>query len=304
MLSICIPVYNFNVTELVNSLHVEAESLSVEYEILLSDNASDERFRRENILLSALPNVHYFQSEINLERAGNRNFLFKTAKYPYILFMDCDSRISKNNYIKDFLPCCVPGIICLGGRVYDAKKPQDKKHIFHWKVGRSRESKSAEVRSRNPNNSFMSCNFLIDKNLFNIVQFDERLQGYCNEDTLFGVELKKKGITITHIDNPLYHIGLEKAEVFLSKIEEGLRNYHKINFLYNNDPVFIEACKILRVEQRIKKWRMAKFIKYLFLASRKMMYRNLVGKHPSLFVYDLYKLGYLCYCADLNNFIK
>jgi len=300
MLSICIPIYNFDVTELVKSLHDEAETLPLAYEILLSDNASDEIFRKENRLLSALPHVFYFQSEINLERVGNRNFLFKTAKYPYILFMDCDSKVSKTDYIKDFLPHCKPGSICSGGRIYYPEKPQDPKHIFHWKVGRSRESKPAKVRSKNPNNSFMTCNFLIHKNIFNIVQFDERLQGYCNEDTLFGIELKKKGITISHIDNPLYHLGLEKAEVFLAKVEDGLRNYHKINFLYDNDPVFIEACKILRVEQRIKKWHLAKFVKYLFLVSRKIMYRNLVGKHPSLFVYDLYKLGYLCYCADFE----
>jgi len=300
MLSICIPIYNYDVTELVQSLHNEAETLPVEYEILLSDNASEETFRKINGSLSVLPNVFYFQSEINLERAGNRNFLFKTANYPYILFMDCDSKVSKTDYIKDFLPYCVPGSICSGGRIYYPEKPEDKKHIFHWKVGRSRESNPAEVRSRKPNNSFMTCNFLIDKNIFNIVRFDERLTGYCNEDTLFGIELKKKGITISHIDNPLYHLGLEKADVYLSKIEEGLRNYHKINFLYNNDPEFIESCKILRVEKRIKKWHLAKFIKYLFLVSRNMLYKNLVGENPSLFVYDLYKLGYLCYCADFE----
>ncbi|MDR0795626.1 MAG: glycosyltransferase [Tannerella sp.] len=300
MLSICIPIYNFNVTELVKSLYDEAETLCIEYEIILSDNASQANFRQENALLAALPNVHYFQSEINMERAGNRNFLFKTAQFPFILFMDCDSKVAKKDYIKDFLPFCVPGIVCLGGRVYDREKPKDSKHIFHWKVGRSRESKPAEMRSKRPNNSFMSCNFLIDQNIFNIVTFDERLQGYCNEDTLFGIELKKKGITITHIDNPLYHIGLEKAEVFLSKIEEGLRNYHKINYLYNNDPIFIESCKILSVESRLKKWHLAKLFKFLFLILRKRMYRNLVGKNPSLFVYDLYKLGYLCYCADFE----
>ena len=300
MLSICIPVYNFQVTELVQSLHDEAETLEIAYEILISDNASKDDFRKENGLLSTLPNVYYFQSEINLERAGNRNFLFKTAKYPYILFMDCDSKVSKKDYIKDFLPYCVQESICSGGRIYYPDKPQDKKHVLHWKVGHSRESWPAKVRSQRPNNSFMSCNFLIDKNIFDIVQFDERLRGYCNEDTLFGIELKKKGIIVSHIDNPLYHLGLENAEVYLAKIEEGLENYHKINFLYNNDPVFIEACKILRVEKKIKKLHLAKYFKRLFLVLRKMMYRNLVGKNPNLLIYDLYKLGYLCYCAEFE----
>ena len=300
MLSICIPVYNFFVAELVQSLHDEAETLNIRYEILISDNASAEKYQEANRLLGNLSNVKYYQSAINLERAGNRNFLFKTAHYPYILFMDCDSKLSKKDYIKDFLPYCVPGSICSGGRLYEPLSPQYKDVVLHWKVGSAREIWSARVRSAKPNNRFMSCNFLIDKNIFDIVKFDERLTGYCNEDTLFGIELEKRGIVISHIDNPLYHIGLEKGEVFLSKIEEGLRNYHKINYLYHNDPQFIASVKILRIENKLKKWRLLNVCKILFQLSRKLMYRNLVGQRPNLLVYDLYKLGYLCYCTDFK----
>ncbi|MDR2234453.1 MAG: glycosyltransferase [Tannerella sp.] len=300
MLSICIPVYNYFVADLVQSLHDEAETLNIPYEILLSDNASEEKYRVANSLLGNLSNVNYRQSAINLERAGNRNFLFKTAKFPYILFMDCDSKVSKPNYIKDFLPYCVPGGICSGGRLYEPFNPQYKDAVLHWKVGVARESWPASVRSEKPNHRFMSCNFLIDKKIFDTVKFDERLTGYCNEDTLFGIELQKEGIVISHIDNPLYHTGLEKAEVFMSKIEEGLRNYHKINYLYHNDPQFISSVKILRVEQKLKKWHLLNVCKTLFKMSRKLMYRNLMSLHPNLKVYDLYKLGYLCYSKDFE----
>ncbi|MDR0233151.1 MAG: glycosyltransferase [Dysgonamonadaceae bacterium] len=301
MLSICIPVYNYDASELVKSLHNEAKDLNIEYEILISDDASAENFRRENSLLSTLSNVHYLQSEINLGRTGNRNLLFKTARYPYILFMDCDTKVSKKDYIKDYLTYCTPGSICSGGHLYFTEKPKDKKYLLHWKVGSNKESIPAKIRSKNPNNSFMTCNFLIDRDIFDTVRFDERLQGYGNEDTLFGIELKKKNITISHIDNPLYHLGLESSERFLSKIEEGLRSYHKINALYNSDPVFINSCKILRVEKKLRKWHLNKLCKYFFIPSRKLMYKNLVGRNPNLFIFDLYKLGYLCYCADFDQ---
>jgi len=301
MLSICIPVYNFYASELVKSLHDEAQHLNIEYEILISDDASAGHFRKENCLLSTLSNVRYLQSEINLGRTGNRNLLFKTAQYPYILFMDCDTKVSKKDYIRDYLPYCTPGNICSGGHLYFPEKPTDQKYLLHWKVGRARECLPAKIRSIKPNNSFMTCNFLIDKEIFNTVKFDERLQGYGNEDTLFGIELKKKNITIRHIDNPLYHLGLETAGKFLSKIEEGLRSYHKINILYNNDSDFINSCKILRVEKKLKRWHLNKLYKHFFILSRKFMYKNLVGKNPSLLVYDLYKLGYLCYSADFDK---
>ncbi len=297
MISICIPVYNFNVTELVKSLQEEAETLNIPYEILISDNNSEEKFREENSLLSALPNVNYMQSEINLGRTGNRNLLFKTSKFSYILFMDCDSKVVKKDYLKNFLPYCIPGIVCSGGRAY-LDEPVEDKFLLHDRVGKAKESFSAEQRSKNPNNSFMSCNFLIDKRIFDVVKFDERLQGYCNEDTLFGIELKKKGIIIQHIDNPLYHIGLEPADVFLSKIEDGLRNYHKINQLYNNDPVFIDSCKILKLQKYLKIFYLHKVCKSLFSTFRKKMYNHLTGANPHLSIYDLYKLGYLCYVED------
>lgn len=301
MLSICIPVYNFYISELVKSLHEEAQHLNIQYEILISDDASNEDFRKENSLLSTLPNVRYIQFKKNLGRTGSRNFLFATAQYPYILFMDCDSKVSKKDYIKDFLPYCTPGTICSGGRAYFTEEPKNKKYLLHWKAGSAKECFPANIRSINPNNSFMSCNFLIDKDIFNTVKFDERLHGYCNEDTLFGIELKKKNIIINHIDNPLYHLGLETAEALMLKIEDGLRNYHKINFLYNNDPIFIHSCKILRVEKKLKKWHLNKLCKYFFMLSRKLMHKNLIGKNPSLLIYDLYKLGYLCYSADFDK---
>ncbi len=40
MLSILIPVYNFNSRPLLESLHSQAEALNIEYEIVVADDAS------------------------------------------------------------------------------------------------------------------------------------------------------------------------------------------------------------------------------------------------------------------------
>ena len=45
MLSICIPVYNFDVTELVKALNSQAEELHVSYEILVIDDASQNLYK-------------------------------------------------------------------------------------------------------------------------------------------------------------------------------------------------------------------------------------------------------------------
>ena len=50
---------------------------------------------------------------------------------------------------------------------------------------------------------------MISKTCFEQISFNEDLQGYGHEDTLFGYELDKKNIQIHHLDNPVLN-GLDK----------------------------------------------------------------------------------------------
>ncbi len=264
------------------------------------DDASRGEFRAKNEHLSKLTNVDYIQLNDNLGRTGIRNLLADKSLYRYLLFIDCDSKVVRNDYLSLYLPFCRAGIICSGGRAYlDA--PSDEQFCLHWRVGVAKEVVSAEQRSIQPNKSFMSCNFLIDKDIFHTVKFDERLKGYCNEDTLFGIELDRNGIVIQHINNPLYHIGLESAADFLAKIENGMRNLHKIDRMLESDPLFVKSVTIMRCYHRLKKLRLPPLISIAFQITRYSIRKNLLGKNPSLKLYDLYKLGYLCHARNWPN---
>ena len=48
MLSILIPIYNFDITQLVKDLHEQAKSLEKSFEIILIDDASDETYTKIN----------------------------------------------------------------------------------------------------------------------------------------------------------------------------------------------------------------------------------------------------------------
>ncbi len=41
---------------------------------------------------------------------------------------------------------------------------------------------------------------------------------FGNEDTLFSYNLKRKKITVSHIENPANHLGLETSEAFLKNL--------------------------------------------------------------------------------------
>lgn len=264
------------------------------------DDASRAEFRIKNEGLSKLRHVTYIQLKDNLGRTGIRNLLADTAIYPYLLFIDCDSKVVRDNYLDLYFPFCCPGIICSGGRDYQGA-PSDERLRLHWRVGIAKEVVSAAQRSIQPNKSFMSCNFLIDKDIFRTVKFDERLKGYCNEDTLFGIELDRNGIVIHHIDNPLYHVGLEPATEFLAKIENGIRNLHKIDRMLGCDPLFIQSVTIMKHYHRLRRLKLPALISLAFRIAKNPIRKNLFGENPNVKLYDLYKLGYLCYIRHWPN---
>lgn len=295
MISICIPVYNFDMTRLVNDLHKQAGMLDAEIDILLLDDASSPAYKETNRKLANLNRVRYKELETNVGRSKIRNLLSKKARHPFLLFMDCDSQVPDKHYLERYLQQLDPGreAIIYGGRTY-APEPDRAENRLHWLFGSKREVKTAETRKKHPYQSFMSNNFLIPKTILSENPFNEQLSGYGHEDTLMGYELKKKQLPIIHIDNPLMHIGLETAEEFLHKNEEGLQNLLKISDFLNNDEVFIKMVKVMRSCRVLKRFYLRKPFIFVFNLFEKRIKQVLMGASPKLWYLDVYKLGRLC----------
>jgi len=293
MLSICIPIYNYDVRPLVHDLNLQAKKAGYPFEILLMDDASDEKFRKINHAIG-LESVRYIQLNENIGRSKIRNHLTSVAKYPYLLFMDCDSAVSSPAYIENYSLFFEPHIVCCGGRIYESKEPADSTWL-RWKYGTERESASAAERNKNPNAGFLSNNFLIGKNLFEKVKFNEDLKGYGHEDTLFGLELLGQGIIIRHIDNPLIHLGLESASDFLEKTENGIKNLYRIELLLREKyPESLAHSRLMQSKLTLQKYHLGGLTSKLFNILRKSMKSYLLSGKPSLKIFDLYRLGLLC----------
>ncbi len=294
MISICIPIYNFDVTNLVTELHKQACELNVPFEIVLLDDASQEEWKQINRSLAGLSKVHYTELPHNVGRSKIRNLLAQKAQYPYLIFMDCDMMVVKNDFLRNYLNICKKDVVCSGGRIYPAQ-PQEAKYILHWTFGVNREVQDATFRNRHPNKRFLTNNFLIDKEILLHLKFDERLAGYGYEDILFGYELSKLNIRIQHIDNPLCHVGLDATPVLLKKMQRSLHNLHFINHITRQDPQFAQTVKILRVFQILNRWKLTRIVASLFRNFQRQLERNLHSEKPSLFLFDLYRLAYLCH---------
>jgi glycosyltransferase involved in cell wall biosynthesis len=289
MLSILIPIYNFDIRPFVGELHRQATILKIDFEIILADDCSAVEFQNLNKTLSDLSAVQYIQLNQNIGRSKIRNFLVSKSRFEKLLFADCDSEIVSSDFLKLYIDACEKAEIVCGGRAYrksDSEKPES---VLRVKYGMARESVAATQRNRFPNRSFMTNNFLISKSVFSQIKFDENLTRYGHEDTLFGCELARKDKKILHIDNPLFHIGLETADEFLEKTRRGLANLKYITQNYDY-PELHNDIKLLKITEKTR--LLKPLYKLTFRISKKIFEQNLKSKKPNLLVFDLYKLGF------------
>ena len=137
----------------------------------------------------------------------------------------------------------------------------------------------------------MTNNFLIKKELFQNIRFDERLTKYGHEDTLFGLELAKRGITITHIENPVLNGDIETNEEFLKKTEAGIGNLVKILEFTENDSKIKENISLLQTYQKIL-WAKP-ILKPIFKWTNPIIRKKLSKGESSVALFNIYKLGFL-----------
>lgn len=294
MLSILIPVYNYNAVGLVQELSQQATQANIPFEILLLDDNSDENSQRENVVLRDFPNSTLFELPTKAGRSIARNFLASQAKYDYLLFMDCDSEPVDELYIARYLPYCKgKDVVVCGGTSYKNQKPNRDSYL-RWVYGTRCEAKTASEREKSPNSRFSTFNFLIAKELFLSIRFNELLRNYGHEDTLFGLELLKNNYSITHIDNPLYHTGIDTNEVYLEKTRQGVENLKILMEQYPDREKLIRDIRLLRYYMYLEKMHITSvfFLKYKLF--KNIMLKNFNSRHPNLTLFNLYKLGYLC----------
>ncbi|MGE0561867.1 MAG: glycosyltransferase family 2 protein [Flavobacteriales bacterium] len=289
MLSILIPIYNFDVVDFVKDLSNQASACKIDFEILCVDDGSITEFKTKNKELSILNNVIYTELPQNIGRSKIRNLLAEKAQFEYLLFLDCDSKTNNSLFVRNYIENLKPGTVVYGGRNYANEAPSVKEIHFRWWYGVNREAISDRERRKQPYGSFMTNNFLIPKGIFNSIKLDEMLEGYGHEDTVFGLELKARKIPVLHIENPLCHIGLEGLHEFLQKTKEGIKNLHQLIQLGKVD----ESIKLYRFYKLVNKLGLSNKIWKYYTKNKLAIEQKLTEKEPNLRWFDIYKLGYL-----------
>lgn len=297
MLSILIPERDYDCRKLVNDLVYQCSEAAITYEVIVLDDFSS-LYLDENRQISQLPGCTFVELHQNYGAARTRNNLAGMAKYPFLLMIDCDAAVPDAYFIQRYLDHIGTADVIVGGLSYSNTVPENDK-MLRWKYGIQRECIDARIRNRHPYQSMLSFQFLIRKDVMLKHPFEETVKDYGHEDTILGYAFRKHKISILYIDNPLIHLGLDSSPVFLQKSLMAARKYLN-NPIFKNQEI-ADSVKLFRVLRKAEKYKLQQLIIWIFISFRTTMQKNLCGNKPSLFIFDCYRLGYLCLLHKIES---
>jgi glycosyltransferase involved in cell wall biosynthesis len=302
MISILIPVKDYDIVALVHSMRDGLERVPEYCEIIIGDNGSSNEFRSKYLQLES-PSVRVIVSEKNIGRAAIRNRLALEAKGDWLLFIDADTMIrgTAESYLLSWLPMINTARVICGGISYNDSPPGDPDKILRWKFGRKNEQKKASERNKSPHLGFTTFNVMIEKSVFSKIRFNEELKQYGHEDTLLGYQLKKAGINILHIDNTLIHEGLETNRIFIDKTKRSIENLSHLYDKVTDKRVFISCVPLLRTYNMLNRLHIARILAGVYINYRDRMEIRLDSSDASLLLFGIYRISLFCTYREIHR---
>lgn len=285
MISVLIPNYNYPCYDLVCDLHRQFRACGLPFEIIVAEDGST-RHVQENSRMEKLENVRHIVREENVGWFKIRNFLPTQARYPYFLCLDSDAAVVRNDYVRKYADLALAGetSVVVGGKASLPVCP-DADHSLRYVYERKRETRLEKKKG------FCTFNYMIPASVARSIRFEQELfLTYGHEDTVFGILLKRMGVGIKNIDNPLVHSGLDANERMLAKAVSAGENLLRI-YGTGRYPELAEESRLLSLFLKARKFRMRWLVSFSYSLLRKMLLRNLSGTRPSLLFFDFYRLG-------------
>jgi glycosyltransferase involved in cell wall biosynthesis len=301
-ISLLIPVCDFDIIALVDSMKTCLGKLPEFIEIIIGDDGSTAENRAKYKSLEG-EGVRVIVSEKNIGRAAIRNRLALEAKGDFLLFIDADTMVpgTAEAYMSRWIPYMTTSRVVSGGILYHKSPPGDPDKILRWKYGKKREERKASERNKQPYVTFSTFNVLFDRTIFSKLRFNEELKQYGYEDTLMSYQLRKAGIDILHIDNGLFHEGLESNREFINKTKLGIENLSKLYDCVTDKRTFISSVRMLRIYKVLSFLRLTLILAGVFIRYRERMEIRIDSSKPSLWLFSFYKVCMFCTCREIHR---
>jgi glycosyltransferase involved in cell wall biosynthesis len=284
MLSICIPTYNYDVTPLVSALVSQANGLKYTVEILIRDDHSKHHKITELSFPESTTSIRTFTNTINIGRTATRGALAADARFDHLLFLDADTVPAEDQFLARFEPYFSQDVdVVSGGIAYHEATPAPE-YRLRWRFGHEREARKASERQHHPY-LIVSGSLWIKKVLF--ININPKEQNAYGLDNLISNRLRARQSKVIHIDNPVYHLGLESNTAFLEK------SLKAVDTLFESEQSDPSLTKHTRLQQQYERYRSTGLMTVFYILidpwiSR--LKRKTVSAHPSLRAFDFIRL--------------
>ncbi len=290
MLSVLIPIYNVDVCNLVMEIHHQLEHSGIRYEIICIEDGSDTPFVDANLKLNNLPNTKHVIRKENTGRLNTRLELCDASKFEWLLFVDADTLPKSKNYISNYIQAIQPDTQAIFGGFAYYDQPPKQDFLLRWKYGRKYEVRPAKFRNKKPYKLIISANFMIRKTVIKSLDLSAKSNEY-GHDSYFSNQLKANNIKVLHIDNEVYHLGIEESTFYLKKKEQAARTLMQF---YSKGLMKFHENGLLNAFITLKKMGLSSFFAFLYKQMNGILRRRITGKNPSTFALQLYRLLYVC----------
>lgn len=288
-------------------------TISLGFEIIFADDGSaDAAAKQRNAIIAQLPFCQYIERPKNAGRSAIRNFLAQTAHYNHLIFLDGDVTIKRHDFVRTYLAHRNDADVIIGTLHFSRMQvacDTAEDIIGHTKRTKEETKKTTEhvlydnnlkyryeqrflakhpikKRMEQPYASFRTTNFMVRRDLMLAYPFDETFHEYGYEDTLFGKQLKEHGATLIHLDNAATIADYEDNATFVAKTEESLRTLaahaHRLQ----------DYSTLLHTVNRLKGLHLLPLLALAFRLFKGLLHKNLCSNSPSVFLFNVYKLGY------------
>ena len=286
---------------------------SLGFEIIFADDGSaDIAAKRCNAAIAQLPFCQYIERPKNAGRSAIRNYLAQMAHHKHLLFLDGDVVIDRPNFVRTYLAHRNDADVIIGTLHFSRMQvacDTAEDIIGHTKRAKEETKKTTEPmlyndnlkyryeqqflakhpvkkRMQQPYASFRTTNFMVRRDLLLAYPFDETFHEYGYEDTLFGKQLKEHGATLIHLDNAATIADYEDNATFVAKTEESLRT------LAAHTHQLQGYSTLLQTANKLKSLHLLPLIAFVFGLFKGLLHKNLCSNSPSVFLFNVYKLGY------------
>ena len=281
-LSICIASFGDDIGALLHALDSGRRALSKDWtvEIIAGDQHPEPAADAKQ--WETQYGLRYLHHPNGLGRSNNRNTIAKASSGNFLLFLDADALpVHPDRFLLAYCTALNEVEVVVGGTAYQLSRSS-----LRHTIGQRKEAIPANKRAGNPYANFSAFNFAISRATFLQHPFDESLKQYGHEDTLFGQELRYACKTITHIENPAYHLDGDSDAEFLDKTELAVDNLVGLIQAGKIDEE-VRLFAVYRKLQRTGIIHLVRLLSTLFAASIRAL---LIGGVRSVMLFDFYKL--------------